>query len=456
MVMYEVIFNMDPPRRNLVEEFAFCPQRYEGGLVADDVVTDLWQLLCDCVSNLSYLLVGSNNEFVVKANQNPDARPTFDTILNRLEKMLAETRGAPEWGHTKLSDEQVKWVKRYREKSTQRRQAEGYEAYLAQVKLKKETEKREKEKKAKEEAEAELKRREAQRRSNLVNKKEQEGFGIQARQQENIEDAAEVKRKRKEAVERLKEKAATRSAREPRRRGPERLPAGGLGIRIIGAMTNESSPKEEDDGKKESPLGTRDRRTAFDLSNRQRWRLRMEDLEVGEKVLGVGKFGVVTAGRYEGASVAVKKMTLVEEIDREEFVRERLNEINALLRLQHRNVVQFIGIVLAPDTEFGMGDTYLVTEWMSGGDLGSKLKDPAYTITWKMKISILREAARAMIYIHSKSESLSNEENLSLPNHFILKHRYHPSRPPIKQHPSVLRLEGSEGVRSGSSQEHGI
>ena len=55
MVMYEVIFNMDPPRRNLVEEFAFCPQRYEGGLVADDVVTDLWQLLCDCVS--TYLIV---------------------------------------------------------------------------------------------------------------------------------------------------------------------------------------------------------------------------------------------------------------------------------------------------------------------------------------------------------------------------------------------------------------
>jgi len=390
----------------------------------------------------------------VQANQNPDARPTFDTISNRLEKMLAETRGAPEWGHTKLSDEQVKWVKRYREKSTQRRQAEGYEAYLAQLKLKKESEKREKEKKAKEEAEAELKRREAQQRANLVNKKE--GVGIPVGQQDNIDDEAEVKRKRKEAVERLREKAATRSAREPRRRGSERLPAGGLGNRITGAMTNETSSKEEEEGKRErSPLGNRDRRTAFDLSNRQRWRLRMEDLEVGEKVLGAGKFGVVTAGRYEGAPVAVKKMTLVEEIDREEFVRERLNEINALLRLQHRNVVQFIGIVLAPNTEFGMGNTYLVTEWMSGGDLGSKLKDPAYTINWKMKISILREAARAMIYIHSKSASyLSKNRFLCLPN--LPFHRYHPSRPPIKQHPSVLRLEGSEGVRSGASQEHGI
>ena len=45
-------------------------------------------------------------------------------------------------------------------------------------------------------------------------------------------------------------------------------------------------------------------------------------------------------------------------------------------------------------------DVFLVTEFLEGGDL-SRLKDPSYSSNWKLRVTILRDIARAMRHIHT-------------------------------------------------------
>ena len=51
MVMFEVIFRTTPPRRFMLFNYAFAPEKHNP---PNDTPEGLWALLCDCVSNIPF------------------------------------------------------------------------------------------------------------------------------------------------------------------------------------------------------------------------------------------------------------------------------------------------------------------------------------------------------------------------------------------------------------------
>ena len=71
----------------------------------------------------------------------------------------------------------------------------------------------------------------------------------------------------------------------------------------------------------------------------------------------------------------------------------------------------------------GMDDMYIITEFINGGDLRSKLKDESITMDWRLRMSILRDIAIAMNYLHAKGiiHRDLKANNLLVPNFFFIE-----------------------------------
>jgi len=123
------------------------------------------------------------------------------------------------------------------------------------------------------------------------------------------------------------------------------------------------------------------------------WKLPYADLKFTKKI-GKGNFGEVYDGEYLGTRVAIKKLYFVDDDFMQKYI-ER--EMDTLTGLAHPNIVQLIGLCIETD------DMYIVTEFVSGGDLRSKLKEPSLDIDWPTRLAIARDIALAMNYLHSKN-----------------------------------------------------
>jgi len=123
------------------------------------------------------------------------------------------------------------------------------------------------------------------------------------------------------------------------------------------------------------------------------WKVNFDDLDLGERI-GKGNFGEVYKGTYLGTDVAIKKLFFVDDDFMQKYI-ER--EMDTLTGLSHPNIVQLMGLCIETD------DMYIITEFITGGDLRSKLKDKSFEMDWKLRIEILRDIALAMNYLHSKS-----------------------------------------------------
>src|SRR5690348_324095 len=98
---------------------------------------------------------------------------------------------------------------------------------------------------------------------------------------------------------------------------------------------------------------------------RSKWFLDPEKLELDHSVrLGTGNSGDVWRGVYLGTEVAVK---IPHDIDTSE--RTLAREIEALMKLNHPNIVILMGFAVLDDS------LHIVTELVPGGDLHSKLSN---------------------------------------------------------------------------------
>ena len=132
-----------------------------------------------------------------------------------------------------------------------------------------------------------------------------------------------------------------------------------------------------------------------------RWRIPFGELAFSD-TLGKGGFGVVYKGRYAAKDVAIKRMLQ----GNHDFNKYLERELLSLRRIDHPNVVKFIGYCLHVQPLGRAGslpieDIFLVTEFMAGGDLADKLKNPAYCINLKLRLRILRDVSQAIRYLHS-------------------------------------------------------
>jgi len=123
-----------------------------------------------------------------------------------------------------------------------------------------------------------------------------------------------------------------------------------------------------------------------------KWKVEFSDLELEEKI-GHGNFGEVWKGKYLGLDVAIKKLFFVDDDFMQKYI-ER--EMDTLRGLNHPNIVQLMG--LCTET----GDIYIVTEFISGGNLRQTLKNSEIDLPWERRIGYAKDVALAMTYLHHK------------------------------------------------------
>ncbi|KAL1426139.1 hypothetical protein MTO96_018517 [Rhipicephalus appendiculatus] len=110
--------------------------------------------------------------------------------------------------------------------------------------------------------------------------------------------------------------------------------------------------------------------------------------EGGSKV-GEGAFGVVYKGTFpDGTAVAVKRM-------KDSLPEQFLTEVRLLRRYSHRNLLPLIGISL------DAAASCLVYEFMEMGSLQSCLAGKNSPMYWKRRVTILKEVAAAIHFLHS-------------------------------------------------------
>ncbi|KAL6075750.1 putative Serine/threonineprotein kinase [Balamuthia mandrillaris] len=122
-------------------------------------------------------------------------------------------------------------------------------------------------------------------------------------------------------------------------------------------------------------------------------RIHYQELIFGEEI-GTGSFGSVYKGSYLGTPVAIKKIAKQEELQEELDI--FVEREKAMTRFSHPHLVQFIGVC-----EYD-SFVYLITEYVPGGDLRRYLKDRALEMTWKLRVQVACDVAKAMAFLHSK------------------------------------------------------
>ncbi|KAL6217045.1 PREDICTED: probable receptor-like protein kinase At1g80640 [Fragaria vesca subsp. vesca] len=110
-------------------------------------------------------------------------------------------------------------------------------------------------------------------------------------------------------------------------------------------------------------------------------------------ILGEGGFGCVYRAHLdENLIVAVKKLDCATQDAEKEFE----NEVELLHKIQHPNIISFLGCSIDGDSRF------IVYELMPNGSLETQLHGPSHgsALTWPMRMKIALDTARGLEYLH--------------------------------------------------------
>ncbi|KAB2033628.1 hypothetical protein ERO13_D04G028800v2 [Gossypium hirsutum] len=112
--------------------------------------------------------------------------------------------------------------------------------------------------------------------------------------------------------------------------------------------------------------------------------------------LGRGSFGAVYKGTLpgDGKSIAVKRLGMVKEGERDQF----RTEMTAIGRNNHRNLVRLLGFCVEGSRKF------LVYEYMSNGSLADFLFNRNERPVWKQRARIALDVAKGILYLHEECE----------------------------------------------------
>ncbi|KAB1215053.1 putative wall-associated receptor kinase-like 13 [Morella rubra] len=116
------------------------------------------------------------------------------------------------------------------------------------------------------------------------------------------------------------------------------------------------------------------------------------------RILGQGGQGTVYKAMLpNGKIIAVEKSKVIGE----EKIKEFINEVVVLSRINHRNVAKLLGCCL--ETEVPL----LVYEFIPNGTLFQYLhnRNEDFSLMWDMHLRIATEVARALFYLHSAASS---------------------------------------------------
>ncbi|KAJ9183568.1 hypothetical protein P3X46_007407 [Hevea brasiliensis] len=146
------------------------------------------------------------------------------------------------------------------------------------------------------------------------------------------------------------------------------------------------------------------------------WEIPWEDLQIGERI-GIGSYGEVYHGDWNGTEVAVKKF-LDQDLSGDALVQFKC-EAEIMLRLRHPNVVLFMGAVTRPP------HLSILTEFLPRGSLYRFLHRPNPQLDEKRRMRMALDVAKGMNYLHTSHPPIVHRDlkspNLLVDKNWIVK-----------------------------------
>ncbi|XP_057732246.1 cysteine-rich receptor-like protein kinase 25 isoform X2 [Arachis stenosperma] len=135
-----------------------------------------------------------------------------------------------------------------------------------------------------------------------------------------------------------------------------------------------------------------------------------------ENMIGKGGFGEVYKGiLFDGRQIAVKRLSKSSKQGEHEFK----NEVLLIAKLQHRNLVTFIGFCLEEQ------ERILIYEYVPNKSLDYFLFDGKRLLSWFDRYNIIRETARGILYLHEHSRLKVIHRDLK-PSNILLDENMNP------------------------------
>ncbi|XP_030489676.2 serine/threonine-protein kinase CTR1 isoform X2 [Cannabis sativa] len=128
-----------------------------------------------------------------------------------------------------------------------------------------------------------------------------------------------------------------------------------------------------------------------------------------EEKIGSGSFGTVYRAKWRGSDVAVK--VLKEQDFHAKHFKEFLEEVAIMKRLQHSNIVRFIGAITQPP------NFSIVTEYLKNGCLYKLLRRPdaGVILNERLRLNMAYDVAKGMNYLHQLQPPIVHRD-LKSPN----------------------------------------
>ena len=140
----------------------------------------------------------------------------------------------------------------------------------------------------------------------------------------------------------------------------------------------------------------------FDISH---WLVSQKELSFTDRLLGEGAWDRVTVGKFRGQQVAIKQLhSIIVSSHNSQLVRR---EISLMAKIRHPNILLFIAAVLDTPDKTGpliiteLLDTDLRNAYQKG-QLGSNVN--------RVRLSILRDVATALNYLHNQTEPIIHRD----------------------------------------------